>query len=184
MNLKKVALILKGVKHNVLAKSLVLGQAFNGGDIAFTLIAFLVLLFILKKVAWGPLMGIMIKREEYIATEIEEAEKSRVESNKLLEEQKELLKQARQEAQEMIDNSKQHGEVQREEIVQLAKQEAERLKESARIEIEQEKEQAIAALREQVVSLSVMIASKVIEKELNEEDQQKLIDEYVQRAGE
>ncbi|MCJ7840574.1 F0F1 ATP synthase subunit B [Lederbergia sp. NSJ-179] len=168
----------------MLANSLVLGQVFNGGDIAFTLVAFLVLMFILKKVAWGPLMGVMIKREEYIATEIEEAEKNRAESNNLLEQQKELLREARQEAQEMIENSKQHGEVQREEIIKMARQEAERLKESARIEIEQEKEQAITALREQVASLSVMIASKVIEKELNEEDQQKLIDEYVQRAGE
>ncbi len=164
---------------------MVLGQqVFNSGDVIFTLFAFLVLLFILKKVAWGPLMGIMIKREDYIATEIEEAEKSRVESNKLLEEQKKLLNDARKEAQEMIENSKKHGEVQREEIIQIARGEAERIKDSARAEIEQQKEQAITALREQVATLSVMIASKVIEKELNEEDQQKLINDYVQKAGE
>ncbi|WP_062108470.1 F0F1 ATP synthase subunit B [Bacillus niameyensis] len=169
----------------MLANNMVLGQqVFNSGDVIFTLFAFLVLLFILKKVAWGPLMGIMIKREDYIATEIEEAEKSRVESNKLLEEQKKLLNDARKEAQEMIENSKKHGEVQREEIIQIARGEAERIKDSARAEIEQQKEQAITALREQVATLSVMIASKVIEKELNEEDQQKLINDYVQKAGE
>ena len=84
----------------------------------------------------------------------------------------------------MIENSKEHGEAQRKEIIEIAREEAERLKESARLEIEQQKEQAVTALREQVASLSVMIASKVIEKELNEEDQQKLINDYVQRAGE
>ncbi|MEK3888506.1 F0F1 ATP synthase subunit B [Bacillus sp. FSL K6-3431] len=159
-------------------------QKFNGGDILYTVAAFAVLLFILKKVAWGPLMGIMIKREEYIANEISAAEKSRIESNQFLEEQKALLKEARIEAQAMIENSKEHGEVQREEIIQVARQEADRLKESARLEINEQKEQAIVALREQVASLSVLIASKVIEKELSEDDQQKLINEYIQKAGE
>lgn len=180
----ETVLTFEGSEANVLINNFVVGAAFNGGDILYTLAAFLVLMFILKKVAFGPLMGIMIKREEHIASEIEEAEKSRVESSKLLEEQKALLNEARKEAQSMIEDSKKHGEAQREDIVKIAREEAERLKESARLEIEQQKEQAVTALREQVASLSVMIASKVIEKELNEEDQRKLIDDYVQRAGE
>ncbi|MBO1004790.1 F0F1 ATP synthase subunit B [Pseudogracilibacillus auburnensis] len=173
----------------MLTEFFVLGAAtnekvFNGGDILYTAAAFLVLMLLLKKFAWGPLMGIMIRRENYIAHEIEAAEKSRTESSELLEQQKTLLKEARLEAQSMIENSKEHGEVQRQEIIATARQEAERLKESARVEIEHQKQEAIGALREQVASLSVMIASKVIEKELNEEDQQKLINDYIQRAGE
>jgi F-type H+-transporting ATPase subunit b len=58
------------------------------------------------------------------------------------------------------------------------------MKESARLEIEQQKEKAVAAIREQVAQLSVLIASKVIEKELNAADQDKLINEYIQEAGE
>ncbi len=160
------------------------GVHFNGGDIIFQLLMFIILMALLKKFAWGPLMGIMKQREEHIAGEIESAENSRVEANKLLEEQKALLKEARQEAQNMIENSKKHGENQRQEIMETARQEAERLKETARLEIAQEKENAVAALREQVASLSVMIASKVIEKELTAEDQEKLINEYIERAGE
>ena len=159
-------------------------KVFNGGDILYTLAAFLVLMYYLRKFAWGPLMGVMIKREEHIANEIDAAEKSRIESNELLEEQKELLKEARLEAQAMIENSKEHGEAQREEIIETARQEAERLKESARLRNRTAKRRSNTALREQVASLSVMIASKVIEKELNEEDQQKLINDYIQRAGE
>ncbi|RST77076.1 ATP synthase F0 subunit B [Siminovitchia acidinfaciens] len=160
------------------------GVHFNGGDIIFQLLMFIILMSLLKKFAWGPLMGVMKQREEHISGEIEAAENSRSEASKLLEEQKSLLKEARLEAQNMIENSKKHGENQRQEIIDTARQEAERLKESARAEIAQEKENAVAALREQVASLSVMIASKVIEKELSAEDQEKLINEYIERAGE
>ncbi|MCJ8007924.1 F0F1 ATP synthase subunit B [Lederbergia wuyishanensis] len=160
------------------------GVHFNGGDILFQLVIMIILIALLKKFAWGPLMGVMKQREDYITSEIEAAEKSRTEASNLLEEQKELLKEARLEAQNMIENSKKHGENQRQEIINIAREEAERLKELARIEIEQQKEQAVTALREQVATLSVLIASKVIEKELKEEDQQKLINDYIQRAGE
>lgn len=164
--------------------NLVLGAAFNGGDILFQLVMFIVLLALLKRFAWGPLMGIMKQREEHIGNEIDAAEQSRSEANKLLEEQRSLLKEARNEAQQLIENAKKQGDVQREEIIAAARAESDRLKESAKIEIEQQKEKAVAAIREQVASLSVLIASKVIEKELSAEDQEKLINEYIQEAGE
>lgn len=173
----------------MLTSSFILGVAeghklLNTGDIVFQLAMFIILLALLKKFAWGPLMGIMKQREEHIANEIESAEKSRVESSKLLEEQRELLKEARQEAQVLIENAKKQGDLQREEIITTARAEAKRLKEGAKVEIEQQKEQAVAALREQVASLSVLIASKVIEKELTVDDQEKLINDYIQEAGE
>ncbi|EIJ80315.1 F0F1 ATP synthase subunit B [Bacillus methanolicus PB1] len=175
----------------MLTSSFVLGTAesaahsgFNGGDIVFQLLMFIILLALLKKYAWGPLMGVMKQREEHIANEIESAEQSRAEASKLLEEQRSLLKEARAEAQGLIENAKKQGEVQREEIISTARAEADRIKEQAKLEIEQQKEKAVAAIREQVASLSVLIASKVIEKELSAEDQEKLINEYIQEAGE
>jgi F-type H+-transporting ATPase subunit b len=174
----------------VLTSSFVLGAAesathsgFNGGDIIFQLIMFIILLAALKKVAWGPLMGIMKQREDHISGQIDAAEKSRSEANNILEEQRALLKEARQEAQNLIENAKKQGEIQREEIILAARSESERVKEAAKHEIEQQKEQAVTAIREQVASLSVLIASKVIEKELTAADQEKLINEYIQEAG-
>jgi F-type H+-transporting ATPase subunit b len=178
------------VNLKVLLNNLVLGAAetahsgFNGGDILYQLAMFIILLFLLKKFAWGPLMGIMKQREEHIANEINSAEQSRGEAKKLLEEQRNLLKEARTEAQGLIENAKKQGDLQRDEIISLARSEAERMKESAKLEIEQQKEKAVSAIREQVASLSVLIASKVIEKELSVEDQEKLINEYIQEAGE
>jgi F-type H+-transporting ATPase subunit b len=171
----------------VFTGNFILGAAahgFNGGDILFQVVMFIILMALVKKFAWGPLMGIMKQREELIASEIENAEKSRQEAAKALEEQRNLLKQARTDAQELIENAKKQGDIQREEIITTARAEANRLKENAKVEIENQKEQAVTAIREQVASLSVLIASKVIEKELNEQDQQKLINEYIEQIGE
>lgn len=152
-----------------------LGLSFNGGDILFQLLAMLILLALLKKYALGPLLNIMKQREDHIAGEITSAEEKNKEAQQLIEEQRVLLKEARQESQTLIENAKKLGEKQKEEIIQAARAESERLKEAARTEIVKEKEQAVSALREQVASLSVMIASKVIEKELDEQAQEKLI---------
>ena len=176
----------------MLINNLILGAAatdasfferLNTGDILFQLVAFLILMVLLKKFAWGPLMGIMKERENHIAGEIESAEQSRIETKKLLEEQRELLKESRNESATLIENAKKQAEMQREEIIALAKQESDRLKESAKQEIEQQKEQAVAAIREQVASLSILVASKVIEKEITEADQAKFITDIIQEAG-
>ncbi|MFY4775242.1 F0F1 ATP synthase subunit B [Metabacillus sp. RGM 3146] len=166
--------------------NLALGLAevhWNTGDIVFQLIIFLVLLALLRKFALGPVMNIMKQRETYIANEIGAAETKNLEAQKLVEEQRELLKQARVEAQGLVENAKKLGDQQKEDIIKTARAEGERLKEAALKEIQQEKEQAVSALREQVASLSVLIASKVIEKELNEEEQEKLINDYINEVG-
>jgi F-type H+-transporting ATPase subunit b len=173
----------------VLTSNFVLGAAeaaahFNGGDMIFQLVIFLILLALLKKFAWKPLMGIMKQREEHISNEINAAEASSLEAKKLLEEQRALLKEARSEAQVLIENAKKQGDVQRDEIITIARTEAERIKESAKLEIEQQKEKAVAAIREQVASLSVLIASKVIEKEITAANQDQLINDYIKEAGE
>jgi F-type H+-transporting ATPase subunit b len=112
----------------VLTSNLVLGAAagvhFNGGDIIFQLLMFIILLALLKKFAWAPLMGIMKQREEHIANEINAAESSRLEAKNLLEEQRNLLKEARSEAQNLIEGARKQGEVQREEIIAAARNEA------------------------------------------------------------
>ncbi|MEK3798677.1 F0F1 ATP synthase subunit B [Peribacillus sp. FSL H8-0477] len=169
----------------MLTSGFVLGEAlFTGGDVLFQLVMFIVLLALLKKFAWGPLMGIMVQREEHVANEISAAEEARTDAKKHLEEQRELLKQSRVEAAQLIENAKKQGEAQREDIVINARTEADRIKEAAKREIIQEKEKAVTALREQVASLSVLIASKVIEKELSATDQEKLINDYIHEAGE
>ena len=82
----------------MLTNSLVLGSAahggFNSGDVLFQLVMFIILMALLKKFAWGPIMGIMKQREDYISSEISTAEESRVEAKKLLEEQRSSIKRS------------------------------------------------------------------------------------------
>src|SRR5699024_2959520 len=142
---------------------------FYPGDILVVLISFLILLLLVKKFAWGPLLDMMQKREEYVVNELEEAEKNRKHAEELAKEAEQRLGEMRKEAQE---------------IIEAAKVEAKRLKQSTQADIKHEKDSAIQELQEQVASLSVMIASKVIEKELTEDGQKDLIDEYVKQLGE
>ncbi|MEW9677023.1 F0F1 ATP synthase subunit B [Lentibacillus sp. L22] len=156
----------------------------NVGDMIVQLVAFIILLLLLRKFAWRPLMNIMQKREEYVVSEIEAAEKSRAEAERAQEEATKQLKQTKQEAQSIIEDAKKLGSKQEQEIIDTAKQEAERIKQAAQEEIQNEKEKAIQALQDKVASLSVLIASKVIEKEISESDQEKLINDYIKEAGE
>lgn len=148
-----------------------------------SIISFMILYFLLSKYAFGPLFGIMEKRREYIQDQIKTAEKNRQETEKLLAEQKEAIQNARKEAYELIEQAKLTSSRQAEEIVQQAKAEAARIKEEALRDIENEKNKAVAALRSQVSAMSVLIASKIIEKQIDEKSQKELIDHYLKQVG-
>ena len=150
----------------------------------YQLAVFFILLMLLKKYAFGPIIDMMQKREEHIANQITSAEKNREDAEKYLAEQREEIQKAREEAQSIVANAKKLSEQQSDEMIQAAKQEAERMKDSALAEIKREKEQAVSALREQVGSLSVLVATKVIERELDEAAQKKLIEDYLKEVGE
>ncbi|HEX6594810.1 MAG TPA: F0F1 ATP synthase subunit B [Bacillota bacterium] len=154
------------------------------GDMLVTLVFFIILLALLKKFAWGPLMNVMEQRETYIANEIEAAEKSRKEAEAASQEAAAQLRQTKEEAQKIINDAKEAGAQQERNIIESAREEALRLKEAAEADIQSEKEKAIQALQDQVASLSVLIASKVIEKEISAQDQEKLINDYIKEVGE
>lgn len=154
------------------------------GDMLVQLFFFLVLLVLLKKYAWGPLMDKMQEREEYVANEIEMAEKSRTEAEQAVKEATTQLKQTKQEAQKIIEDARNAGVRQEKDIVESARLESDRLKQAAKEEIQNEKDKALQALQDKVASLSVLIASKVIEKEISAQDQEQLINEYIKEVGE
>ncbi|GAE33638.1 F0F1 ATP synthase subunit B [Halalkalibacter akibai] len=153
------------------------------GSILYQLFAFLVLLGLLSKFALKPLLGVMENREKIVNDNLDSAEKNRKEAEEFIVQQRKELEKARVEAQEIIQQAKKLSEQQGQDILEQARVNAERLKDSALAEIQREKEQAVVALREQVASLSVLVASKVIEKELNEKDQEQLVQEYLKEVG-
>ena len=156
----------------------------NWGSALYQLVAFVTLLYFVSRFALKPLMGIMEKREQIINEQIDSAENNRKEAEAFIAQQREELDKARHEAQDIIQSAKKLSEQQGQDIIQAARKDAERVKESALAEIQREKELAVSALREQVASLSVLIATKVIEKELDATEQEKLVQEYLKEVGE
>lgn len=154
------------------------------GSIIVQLLGFVILLGLLSKFALRPLLGIMEQREKLVNDQIDSAERNRKDAEELLNQQREELNKAKKEAQGIIENAKKLGEQQGLDIVKASKEEAQRMKDTAIAEIQNEKDQAVVALREQVASLSVLIAQKVIEKELDEKAQEQLIQDYLKQAGE
>lgn len=146
-------------------------------------IAFIILFLLLSRFAFKPLFGVMEKRRQMVLEQMESAQKNRDEAHQYIEEQKQALQQARKEAYEIIEQAKSTGSKQADDIVTAARNEAGRLKEEALRDIEAEKNNAIAALKAQVSGLSVLIASKIIEKQVDEQSQQQLVEQYLQEVG-
>jgi len=146
-------------------------------------VAFLVLYWFLNKYAFGPLFGIMEKRRELIQEQITSAEQNRKQSEQQLAEQKQALQDARKEAYDIIEQARVTSTKQADDIIDTAKSEAGRLKNEAVKDIETEKNKAIAALRGEVSGMSVQIASKIVEKQIDEKSQQQLVDKYLKEVG-
>ncbi len=125
----------------------------------------------------------MEKRRQLVLDQVQNAENNRKQAEQLLQEQKRILEETKKQAFEMIEQAKNLSVKQSDEIVQKAKNESLRMKEEAMKEIETEKNKAVAALRSQVGALSVLIASKIIEKQLDEKTQKELIDNYLNKVG-
>lgn len=156
---------------------------FELGTMLFHLAAFFLLVALVSKFAFRPIVAMMKKRQDHIQNQMTTAEGNRLESEKFLQQQKDLLDQARLEAKEMIERAKRQKEREAEEIINQAKIRANQLVEDAAKEIQLEKEQAISQLRDQVGLLSVQLTSKLLEKEVRNAEQSELVDRYLEQVG-
>lgn len=155
----------------------------NWTTFGIQLIAFLILLWLLKRYAFGPLLGIMEQRKQLVQSQLADAENSRKQASQHLEDQKQALQQARKEAFDIIEQARSTSSKQADDIIAVAKNEASRLKDDAVKDIESEKNKAIAALRGEVGGMSVRIASKIIEKQIDEKSQEQLVDQYLKEVS-
>jgi F-type H+-transporting ATPase subunit b len=149
----------------------------EGGLMIWTVFIFLLLLFILKKFAWPAVLGAVEAREKALEQQLADAERSRAEAVKLLEEHRRLLAEAKGQAHAIVVEARQLAEKERAVLLEKAKQEHEELLARARREITAERDRAVAELRREAVDLSLAAASKLIEKRLDSETDRKLVPE-------
>ncbi len=147
------------------------------GLFVWTIITFLILLTLLSKFAWKPLLNALEKREDEITNSLENAEKARKELERLTSEGDEIIAQARSEAQAIVSEGKKAADQLKESTLLKAKEEAVTNLEQAKEQIQVEKDKAIAEIKGEVVGLSLSIAEKLVKKNLNEEDNKSLINE-------
>lgn len=147
------------------------------GLIIWTTLTFVILLFLLKKLAWKPIMGAVNAREESIKSSLEAAEKAREEMKSLTAENERILKEAYAERDEMLKVAKTSADNLISKAKHTAKEEAEGIITKAREEINIQKQAAINELKNQVASLSIEIAEKLVRKDLANDDAQKALAE-------
>jgi F-type H+-transporting ATPase subunit b len=151
----------------------------NGGLMFWTLVIFVVLMLVLAKFAFKPITAAVEAREKALEDAIEEARRDREEAAKLLEEHRRLVSQAHEDAQRLIVEARAAGEQVRTEIVEQAHNEQQQILERARYEITAERDRAIAQLRREAVDLAVRGASKVIEKNLDDDTNRRLVESFL-----
>ncbi len=151
----------------------------NPGLTLWTGITFLVLLVVLGKFAWGPIVKMLAERERTIRDAIESAKKERAEAERLLGEQKQALQVAQREAAEIAKRNAQEVEKLRQELTDRARKEADELIATARRQVAEEISKARAELKAQVVDLAIDAAARLVKANLDDKAQRALVEEYI-----
>lgn len=151
----------------------------NPGLTLWTAITFLVLIAVLAKFAFGPIVRMLDERERTIRDAIESAKKERGEAERMLAEQTAALTAAQREAAALAQQSRQEVEAMRADLTAKARQEAEELIAASRRQIQEEKAKALAELRGQVADLAIDAARRLIKSSLDEKSQRALVEEYL-----
>ena len=153
------------------------------GLFLWTILTFLVLLALLAKFAWKPLLDVLDKRQEMIRQSLDDAEKAKHELEQLQQKSKDILSEARAEAQSIVAKSRTEAERLKAEIREKAKAEADSILSNAEKQIQLETQKAISQIRSDVADLSHLVASKLIGKNLSREDDAALIEESLKQIG-
>jgi F-type H+-transporting ATPase subunit b len=147
------------------------------GLYVWTIITLLVLLVVFNKLAWQPLKGVLKTREELIRKSLDDAQQAKQELQRLNVESQKILTDARQQADKILSETRSDANRLRDELKQKAQTEAAGVLKNAQRQIEMETARALQQIRTEAVDLSVALASKLLERNLTREDNERLIEE-------
>jgi F-type H+-transporting ATPase subunit b len=156
----------------------------NTGLSIWTLLVFGMLVFVLGKYAWKPILGAVEKREKGIQAALDEAARRNADAAKLLDEHRAQIADARRQASELIAEGRAAGETVRKSIEEKARVEAQAMVDRARSEIERERDAAIDTLRRESVDLALAAASRLMQQNLDQPKDRALVERYLGELGE
>ena len=147
------------------------------GLMIWTVAAFLFTMFVLSKVAFPKIREAIEKRAAKISEDIEAAERQRAEADELLAEYRERLKEAREQAEDIVARAKKAGETAKSEATEEGRNKREELVASAKKDIEAETKRSLEEIRKEIADLTVLATEKITRKSLTKEDQKRLVEE-------
>ncbi len=151
----------------------------NAGLAFWTTLTFLILLFLLGKFAWKPILTALKQRENNIKDSLEQAQKAKEEARRILEENQANLNKAEEESRKIIEQSRQYAEHLKEQMLKDSKAQAQKIIEEATSEIDRKKNEAFNELKNQIAEISVQAAEKIIKQNLNADANKKIVDNYI-----
>lgn len=152
--------------------------------VIFAIINFCILVVGLKVFLYKPVCNMLDSRKEEVANNLNSAEEAKLEAQKLRDEYAAQIQNARNEAQDIINQAAKIGEQTKADIVNEAREEAARLTAKAQDEIAREKTEALNEIRNEIADLAVLAASKVVGKTINVADHQNMVNNFVKEVGE
>jgi len=152
------------------------------GLFIWTIVVFLVLLTLLAKFAWGPLLKALEQRQAAIRKSLDDAALAQKQLAEMQQQSEKIIRDARVEADGIISRSRGDAERLREEMKQKARAEADTIVKSAERQIQLETGRALQQIRREAADLSVLIASKIIQRNISKEDNERLIDETIRQV--
>ncbi|MBN2562190.1 MAG: F0F1 ATP synthase subunit B [Phycisphaerae bacterium] len=153
------------------------------GNAVWTLLIFLLVLIVLGRFAWGPILKGLQNREKFIRDSLADAKNEREEAKRTLAEYTEKLEKSRQEATAIVDEGRRDSEEVRKRILAEAKVEAQGVAARAKKEIEMARDDAVKQLYDETVLLATSVAGRIIHKELSPGDHQELVDQALKDMG-
>jgi F-type H+-transporting ATPase subunit b len=153
----------------------------NPGLIIWTLITFALLVVVLGKFAWTPILQALQSREQEIADSLKKAEEAKKDAERMMLENKAAMEKASSETARLIAEGRAMAEQLKNDIVAKANESAKKMLEQAKDEIGREKESAMAQLRSEVADLSIIVAEKILDESLDGAKQKKMVDKVLQQ---
>lgn len=142
-----------------------------------------ILFKLLEKLAYGPITKFIEDRKSKIQSDINQAKTLNAEAEKIKSEYETRMAEAKEESQKILADARARGEELKNEIVSEAKQEAEGIKSRARKDIERERAAAFESVKSETGDMALLIASRIMEQEINVENQERLVDQFINEVG-
>ena len=139
--------------------------------------------YLIKRFLFKPVNEMLEKRRQKADAEIRDAEAAKTEANAIREEYEQSMKEARDKASDILSTAQKTARLQSESILKEANVQAAAIREKAVSDIEQERQKAVNELKSEIGGMAMEIAGKVIEREINEADHEKLIDDFIKNVG-